>query len=164
MATANVIDQQGATMGTVELPGEIFDAPVNQAVLHQALVRQLANARQGTHDTKNRAEVRGGGSEVSFVSSSGATALRYGQLSVLDGFSLEEPQTRAVRDLLTAMEAGRRVLLVLGSHNEVLELSARNLPEVRVILASNLNVRDLLTADTVLVTRDALEHIGEVLG
>ena len=96
--------------------------------------------------------------------SSGATALRYGQLSVLDGFSLEEPQTRAVRDLLTAMEAGRRVLLVLGSHNEVLELSARNLPEVRVILASNLNVRDLLTADTVLVTRDALEHIGEVLG
>ena len=53
---------------------------------------------------------------------------------------------------------------MLGSHNEVLERSARNLPEVQLIMAANLNVRDLLVADTVLVTRDALEHIGEAFG
>jgi ribosomal protein L4 len=55
------------------------------------------------------------------------------------------------------------VLLVLGSHNEVLERSARNLREVRVLLAANLNIRDLLTGDTVLLTRDAVEHLTEVL-
>jgi large subunit ribosomal protein L4 len=55
------------------------------------------------------------------------------------------------------------VLVVLGSHNEMLERSARNIPHVQVILASNLNVRDLLVAETVLVTRDAVEHVTEVL-
>ena len=74
-------------------------------------------------------------------------------------------------DLLHAIgtEAGagspavNKVLLVLGSHNEVLERSARNLHEVRVLLAANVNIRDLLTGDTVLLTRDAVEHLTEVL-
>lgn len=47
----------------VELPDYIFAAPVNEAVMHQALVRQLANARLGTHKTKTRGEVRGGGAK-----------------------------------------------------------------------------------------------------
>lgn len=47
----------------VELPDHIFAAPVNEAVMHQALVRQLANARLGTHKTKTRGEVRGGGAK-----------------------------------------------------------------------------------------------------
>jgi ribosomal protein L4 len=55
------------------------------------------------------------------------------------------------------------VLVVLGSHNEILEKSARNIPEVLVTLASNLSVRDLLTAETVLMTQDALEHVAERL-
>jgi large subunit ribosomal protein L4 len=56
------------------------------------------------------------------------------------------------------------VLVVLGSHHDALEMSARNLPEVRVILAGNISVRDLLTADTVVMTRDAVEHIAEAWG
>jgi large subunit ribosomal protein L4 len=51
----------GKTNGTVELPAEIFDAPANIALLHQVVVAQLAAARQGTHSTKTRGEVRGGG-------------------------------------------------------------------------------------------------------
>ncbi|BAH54434.1 50S ribosomal protein L4 [Rhodococcus opacus] len=51
----------GKTNGTVELPAEIFDAPANIALLHQVVVAQLAAARQGTHATKTRGEVRGGG-------------------------------------------------------------------------------------------------------
>ncbi|MCD6291222.1 MAG: 50S ribosomal protein L4, partial [Anaerolineae bacterium] len=47
----------GEVVGQAELPDEIFAAPINQAVMHQALVRQLANARLGTHDTKTRGEV-----------------------------------------------------------------------------------------------------------
>jgi large subunit ribosomal protein L4 len=179
--------------------------------MHQALVRQLANARQGTHDTRNRREVRGGGRKPYRQKGTGrarqgsirapqfagggivfgptprsyrqdmprkqrrlalrsalSAKARDGQLAVLDGFTLETPKTRVVADMLRAIggdgtAGARRVLLVLGSHQEVLERSARNLPEVRVLLAANLNIRDLLTGDTVLLTRDAVDHLTEVL-
>jgi large subunit ribosomal protein L4 len=51
----------GTTAGSVTLPGELFDAPANVSLLHQVVVAQLAAARQGTHSTKTRGEVRGGG-------------------------------------------------------------------------------------------------------
>ncbi len=59
----DVKNSKGATVDSVELPEEIFDAPVNTDLMHQALVRQLANARLGTHKTKTRGEVRGGGAK-----------------------------------------------------------------------------------------------------
>jgi len=52
---------KGETVKTVELPAKIFEAPINKDLMHQALVRQLANARLGTHSTKTRGEVAGGG-------------------------------------------------------------------------------------------------------
>jgi large subunit ribosomal protein L4 len=58
---ANVIDMKGKKIDTVDLPGEIFEAPVNLDLMHQAFVRQLANQRLGTHSTKGRSEVSGGG-------------------------------------------------------------------------------------------------------
>src|SRR5581483_2998065 len=184
----------GAAKGTLDLAPEVFEVTPNEAVMHQALLRQLANARQGTHDTKNRSEVRGGGKKPYRQKGTGRArqgsirspqfeggavvfgptprsyaqdmprkqrrlALRSalsakaaaGELTVLDAFELEAPRTRAVTELLAALDAGKRVLLVLGSHNEMLERSARNIPHVQVILASNLNVRDLLVAETVLI-------------
>src|SRR5277367_6844489 len=51
----------GKTEGSVELPAELFDAPANIALMHQVVTAQLAAARQGTHSTKTRGEVRGGG-------------------------------------------------------------------------------------------------------
>ncbi|QNG19634.1 50S ribosomal protein L4 [Rhodococcus triatomae] len=59
--TLDVKAPGGKTNGTVELPAEIFDAPANIALMHQVVVAQLAAARQGTHSTKTRGEVRGGG-------------------------------------------------------------------------------------------------------
>lgn len=56
-----VKDMSGKQVGEVELSDAVFAAPVNNAVMHQALLRQLSNARQGTHDTKGRSEVSGGG-------------------------------------------------------------------------------------------------------
>jgi len=202
VTAVNVVDQTGATTGEVVLSEAIFGGPINTDVMHQALIRQLANARQGTHDTKTRTEVRGGGKKPWRQKGTGrarqgsirspqwagggivfgptprshrqemprkqrrlalrsalAAKAQDGHIAVLGGFELEVPHTRAVVDLLRAIEAGSRVLMVLGSHNEQLERSARNLPEVKVILAANLSVRDLLTADTVLMTRDALEHV-----
>jgi large subunit ribosomal protein L4 len=202
MSTARVVDAEGAVSGTLELPESIFGVTPNVSVMHQALLRQLANQRQGTHDTRTKGEVSGGGRKPYRQKGTGRArqgsirspqwegggivfgphprsyrqdmprkqrhlALRSAlstkaageQVIVLSAFSLEAPKTRAVADLIRAVDAGRRVLLVLGSHNETLEKSARNIPEVRVVLASNLSVRDLLIAETVLITQDALEHI-----
>ncbi|WP_042387008.1 50S ribosomal protein L4 [Streptacidiphilus melanogenes] len=61
MSTINVLSPAGETVGTVELPAEIFDAKVSVPLMHQVVVAQLAAARQGTHKAKSRGEVRGGG-------------------------------------------------------------------------------------------------------
>jgi len=202
VSTARVVDAEGAVTGKLQLPESIFGVTPNVPVMHQALLRQLANQRQGTHDTRTKGEVSGGGRKPYRQKGTGRArqgsirspqwegggvvfgphprsyrqdmprkqrhlALRSAlstkaaseQVIVLSAFSLEAPKTRAVADLVRAVDAGRRVLLVLGSHNETLEKSVRNIPEVLVVLASNLSVRDLLIAETVLITQDALEHI-----
>lgn len=61
MTDVDVRTAAGVTSGKVELPAEIFDVQVNVPLIHQVVVAQLAAARQGTHDTKRRGEVRGGG-------------------------------------------------------------------------------------------------------
>jgi large subunit ribosomal protein L4 len=61
MPSTTLYDRTGASVGSVELPDGIFAAPVNAAVLHQVVTAQLAARRTGTHDTKTRGEVRGGG-------------------------------------------------------------------------------------------------------
>ena len=207
MSTAPVVDLTGETQGELELPEPVFSVIPHATVMHQALLRQLANARQGTHDSKTRTEVSGGGRKPYRQKGTGRArqgsiraphyagggvvfgptprdhslqmprkqrrlALRSAlsvkaaesQITVLDRIELEEPKTKVVTGFLQALDAGRRVLVVLGSHHDALELSARNLPEVRVILAGNISVRDLLTADTVVMTRDAVEHIAEAWG
>jgi large subunit ribosomal protein L4 len=59
--TVDVLDPTGAKAGTAELPAEVFDVQANIPLIHQVVVAQLAAARQGTHSTKTRGEVRGGG-------------------------------------------------------------------------------------------------------
>jgi len=57
----DVFNMDGKKVDAVELPAEVFEAPVNVDLMHQAYIRQMANARLGTHSTKTRSEVRGGG-------------------------------------------------------------------------------------------------------
>jgi large subunit ribosomal protein L4 len=61
MTSVDIRDAKGKAAGSVDLPAEIFDVQVNVPLIHQVVVAQLAAARQGTHSTKTRAEVRGGG-------------------------------------------------------------------------------------------------------
>jgi large subunit ribosomal protein L4 len=63
MTTVEVVDATGTPTGSVELPADIFDAQVNIPLIHQVVVAQLAAARQGSSDTKSRAEVSGGGAK-----------------------------------------------------------------------------------------------------
>ncbi|MGC7880053.1 50S ribosomal protein L4, partial [Desulforudis sp. 1190] len=64
MPTVAVVNTNGERVGEIELSEDIFGQPVNEAVLHEVVVMHLANRRRGTHDTKTRAEVRGGGRKV----------------------------------------------------------------------------------------------------
>ena len=57
----DVLNMEGQKVSTVDLPSQIFEAPINVDLMHQAFVRQMTNARLGTHDTKTRNEVSGGG-------------------------------------------------------------------------------------------------------
>jgi len=61
VTNVDVFNAGGEKAGTTELPAEVFDVQVNVPLIHQVVVAQLAAARQGTHDTKSRGEVRGGG-------------------------------------------------------------------------------------------------------
>jgi large subunit ribosomal protein L4 len=85
-----------------------------------------------------------------------------GALRVVEGFGLDEISTRAFAERLAAWEAEGKVLVVLAARDHVVERSCRNLREVRVLLADSLNVIDLLEADTILFTRDALTRAEEV--
>jgi large subunit ribosomal protein L4 len=61
MAKANVYEQNGAKAGSVDLPKSLFEAEVNEFVVHEVVIAYLANQRQGTVNTKERSDVRGGG-------------------------------------------------------------------------------------------------------
>jgi large subunit ribosomal protein L4 len=206
MATAVLRGPEGAKAGTVELPEGAFGGEVHGSVLHQALLRQLAGARQGTHDTKTRGEVSGGGRKPYRQKGTGRArqgsirapqwrgggtifgptprshaqsmprkqrrlALRSalaaraadGAIQVVKQLEYEQPKTAKLATFLDKVEAGRRVLLVLSEHSENVELSARNIPQLKLVLASNLSVRDLLTAETVVFTQGALDAVGEHL-
>jgi large subunit ribosomal protein L4 len=205
MPTTKLLKADGGDGGTVELAESIFGAAVNESIVHQAVVRQLANRRLGSADTQTRGEVTGGGKKPWRQKGTGRArqgsrraphwtgggvvfgphprsyaqrmptkmrraALR-GALSakraddalrVVEGFGLNEIKTRAVAGRLAAWKAEGKVLVVLAARDEEVELSCRNLREVRVVLADSLNVLDLLEADTVVFTREALERAQEV--
>ena len=205
MPETTLYDRTGTAVGSVDLADELFAAPVNGAVLHQAAVAQLAGRHLGTHDTKTRGEVRGGGRKPYRQKGTGrarqgsiraphyagggvvfgphprsyeqrlprkmkrlalrgalTAKLADGAIRVIDRFGLEEIKTRDLLSILAALRADGRVLVVAPATDERLILSARNLPEVEVILADSLNVVDLLNADVVLIEEPALARMSEV--
>lgn len=207
MPSTPLYDRTGKAVGSVELSDELFAAPVNTAVLHQVVTAQLAARRTGTHDTKTRGEVRGGGRKpyrqkgtgrarqgsrsaphyrgggtvfgphprsyeqrlprkMKRLALRGALTAKLGdeQLKVIDTFGLEAIKTRELADVLRALEASGRILVVAPGRDQTLELSARNLPTVEVILADSLNVVDLLNADLVLIEQPALSRMEHVYG
>ena len=205
MPNAPLYDRTGKSVGSVELADALFAAPVNAAVLHQVVTAQLAGRHLGTHDTKTRGEVRGGGAKpyrqkgtgrarqgsrsaphykgggavfgphprsyeqrlprkMKRLALRGALTAKLGDeaVKVIDTFALEGIKTRDLVGVLGALEANGRVLVVAPGRDEKLELSARNLPTVEIILADSLNVVDLLNADVVLIEQPSLARMQEV--
>lgn len=198
---------QGETVGEVELRDEIFGLEPNVAVMHQALVRQLANARLGTHKTKKRKEISGGGRKPWRQKGTGrarqgsirapqwrgggavfgpqprsysqkmprkmrrlayrsalSVKARQGQIVVLDVLQLDVPKTRDMLDILDRLNVDSSALVLLPQRDENVEKSAGNIPDVKTLRASYLNVRDLLNYDYLLVPLEALEVIEGILG
>lgn len=202
MPTTTLFRKDGTEAGTIELPDELFAAPVNPAVMHQAVTAQLAGRRLGTHKTKTRGEVSGGGRKpwrqkgtgrarhgsrrsplwagggVTFgprprsyaqrlpkrmkrLALRGALTSRFddGAVRVVEDLSMDEAKTRTLVGYLVALGLSGRVLLVEPAHDERLELSARNVPDLDVIVADSLNVVAVLGAGTLLFTREAVEAL-----
>ncbi len=206
MPQTTLYARNGEAIGTVELSDELFAAPVNVAVMHQAVTAQLAGRHLGTHDTKTRGEVRGGGKKPYRQKGTGrarqgsrtapalcrrrrrlrpAPALLRAATPAAD--EAARPAWRADRQarrrcdqgprrlrprarsgprtslgVLGNLQASGRVLIVAPARDERLDLSARNLPAVAVLLADSLNVVDLLKADTVVIEQPALARLEEV--
>jgi len=86
-----------------------------------------------------------------------------GAVRLLESFGLEKPSTKGMRGLLNSLGAQGRALVVLPGRDEVVEKSARNLPEVRVLTVQGLNVYDILKADTVILTPEGVHTLQEAL-
>ncbi len=209
MVDCAVKDWEGKEVGSTTL--DLKAASENSAshVVHRALVRQLANARQGTACTKTRSEVRGGGRKPWRQKGTGraragsnrsplwrgggvvfgpkprdysvkmnrkerrlairtAFQSRTDDLIVVQEFAENLPRPKT-KDLLNALkvwgvEAESKVLLILGERSETIYLSARNVSNLRLISADNLNVFDLLAADQIVATTSAIAKVQEVYG
>ena len=201
---APLFDSAGAAKGDVELPRAIFAETPNVAVMHQAYLRQMANARQGTASTKTRATVSGGGAKPYRQKGTGRArhgstrepsmkgggkvfgprprsydqkmpkqmrrlALRSAlsqkaldrQVRIIEAFGFEEPRTKQAADLMEAIGFDGTTLVVLPAPNLVVSRSFENLTGAKIILARNMNVRDLLSYNYVLIARDSLELLQE---
>ena len=164
----------GKTNGTVDLPAEIFDAPANIALLHQVVVAQLAAARQGTHATKTRGEVRGGGTvhgpqprdySQRTPKKMKAAALR-GALSdrarnerihvITELVAGQTPSTKSARTFLGEISDRKKVLLVVGREDIAAWKSVQNLDGVHPIAPDQLNTYDVLNSDDVVFSVEAL--------
>lgn len=206
MAQIKITDSAGKSAGTIEVSDGIFAIEPNGACIHQVVRSQMAARRQGTHDTKTRGQVSGGGRKPFRQKGTGrarqgttrAAQFRHGgvvfgphprscafrvnnkvvklamasvlsgklaadELFVVDGFNFEKPSTKAAAKALEALGCKGRVTVVVNDEDVNSFLSFRNLEKVRVIGASESNTYDLLDNGSLVMTKDAVEYVQEVL-
>lgn len=198
--SVEIVDSEGRRTGTVELPAEVFDVEPNIPLMHQVVVAQLAAARQGTHATRTRGMVRGGGRKPYRQKGTGrarqgsirapqfagggvhgpqprdysqrtpkkmkAAALRsalsdrarHGRIHVITEFLVaDRPSTKQALAGLRNL-TDRKALVVVGREDTLSTLSLRNLPDVHVTWADQLNTYDVLNSEDVIFTADALDR------
>jgi large subunit ribosomal protein L4 len=186
---------------TPNLPADIFDVQTNVPLIHQVVVAQLAAARAGTHSTKTRGEVRGGGRKPYRQKGTGrarqgstrapqfagggvvhgpqprdytqrtpkkmkAAALRgalsdrarFDRIHVVDSIVKgDAPSAKEAAMLLAGLTERPNLLVVLDRGDEVAFKSVRNLQNVHVLVADQLNTYDVLCADDIVFTQAALD-------
>ena len=206
----DVLNLEGKKVSEVELPAAIFEAPINVDLMHQAYVRQMANARLGTHETKVRSEVAGGGAkpwkqkgtgrarqgsrraaqwvgggrihtphprsyeqrmpkkmrQAALRSALSAKAANAGVV-LIDDLKVEEAKTKLMANVISGLVGKSTALIVMPakdqSYDDVMR-SADNLEDTKVLLASYLNIRDLLGFDKVILPVKTLDTLVAHLG
>jgi large subunit ribosomal protein L4 len=196
----------GAQVGEIELSDVVFGIEPHVHALHEAVLLQQAAERQGTHKTKGRSEVRGGGRKPWKQKGTGRarqgsirapqwkgggtvfgpTPRSYGyklpkkvrrlaiksalsskvidnELIVLDALELAAAKTKEFAAILSNLKVGRKALVVGGEYNENVALSARNIPGVKYVAADGINVLDVMLYDKLIMTKDAVQKVEEVL-
>lgn len=199
-----VIDQKGKSVGEVDLNKCIFEVEPNDSVVFEAIIRQRAGKRQGTHATKNRSAVSGGGKKpwkqkgtgrarqgsirapqwrgggtvfgptprsykVDMPRKARRLAIKSvlsqkvadGNLIVLDQLTVATPKTKDLKAIFSAIKVSGKVLVVSDDKN--VQLSGKNLPQVKVVPVNGLNVVDAVDYEKLLLTQDAIKRIEEVL-
>ena len=208
MPKVAVYDKTGKQTGEeIELMDYVFGVEFNEAVVHQAVVMQQANERQGTHATKTRGLVRGGGRKPWKQKGTGraragsvrsplwvgggtvfgpaprshakdmprkarrlaircalSAKVAEGALVVVDNLTFDAPKTKDAVALLNGFEAvDKKALIITDGENENVEKSSRNIEKVKALSNDCLNVYDILNAEKVLLAKDAVARIEEVL-
>ena len=213
MPVLNIYKLDGSQAGTVEVNNEIFGIEPNKHVMHEVLVAELAEARQGSASTKTRAEVRGGGRKPFRQKGTGrarqgstraphmvgggvvhgpkprnyakkvnkkvrrlalrsalAQKMSEGNVIVLDDFALETPKTKTFIDFAKTLNFdGVKQLYVTNDDTDTVDrdyflyLSTRNIEKVAAINTRDLSVYWLIKQDKVVLTKEALATIEEVL-
>lgn len=206
----DVLNMEGKKVRSLDLPAKIFDAPINVDLMHQAYQRQMANSRLGTHNTKTRSEVSGGGRKPWRQKGTGRArqgSIRAAQwvgggkvhtpkprkydkdmprkmrraalrsalsvkaaendLVVLDELTLSEPKTRLMVEALNGLVGDASVLILMsekGASYDLVRRTINNIPDVKMLMANYLNIRDLLGYDKVILPVDTVEVIASYLG
>lgn len=206
MAKVAMYNMEGKRLGDLDLSDLVFGIIPNQAVMHQALLRQLANARRGTASTKTRGDVRGGGkkpwrqkgtgrarhgSRRSPIWRGGGTvfgphprdytqamprkmrrlALRSalsakaagGELVALEALALEYPRTAPFLAMMKALELPPQTLFIVKKRDELLDRSAGNIPQVKVLGIDEINLHDIVHYRRLVMTKEAISTVEEVL-
>ncbi|MBO5121044.1 MAG: 50S ribosomal protein L4 [Bacilli bacterium] len=207
MKKVELLNLKGEKVKDINLNEEIFGITPNNAVLHDAIILTMASLRQGTHKTKNRSEVSGGGRKpwrqkgtgrarqgsirsVQWVGggnygtpvprdysikqnrkerrlalkSALADKANEKAIIVLDNFKVETPKTKEMMNILETLKvADKKVLLVVDAFDDNMILASRNIQNLVLILAEEINVLDVVGTDVMLVTEAALKNIEEVL-
>ncbi len=206
----DVVNSKGKKVKTVDLPAKIFEAPVNTDLMHQAYVRQIANSRLGTHKTKTRSEVSGGGRKPWRQKGTGRArqgsirapqwvgggrvhaprprdysqkmpkkmrreALRSalsvkandGEILIIEELTLSAAKTKEIAQLMDNLVGDSSVLLIIPEKNDDFDMvykASNNLPDIKLLNANYMNIRDLLSYDKVIIPLAALDVIESYLG
>ena len=206
MAKIDVINLKGEKTKDIKLNDSIWKIETNDIVLKKAIDLQLASLRQGTHKTKTRGEVSGGGRKPYRQKGTGnarqgtiraphyrgggvvfgvtprsytfkmnkkerGLAIRSAltdkvnnkELVVVDNLNVDSVKTRDIKKLMADLKLAGKVLFVTENDAEKLYLATRNLGYALVLMANELNVYDIVNADTLVVSEGAVKYIEEVL-
>ena len=205
MAKVTLLNLKGEKIEDIKLNDKVFGIEPNKNVLYDAIILSRASLRQGTHKTKNRSEVSGGGRKpwrqkgtgrarqgsiraVQWVGGGrygtpvprdygkkqnrkervlaikSALASKLEDFVVVDKLEIKTPKTKEMVNILSALKlTDVNTLVIVKELDEDVILASRNVNNVLLIEASEINVLDLVAANKVLVTKDALEAIEEVL-